>query len=136
MKDDPDYMALGVPMQPFDVLYTAHGHANVDRLPLPAERPGAAPVTIRTLMVTPEMLVLEAILPAGHVSQSHRHNDHNTVCYLVRGRMDVTINGKTFAAGPGDSWQHPRGAWHSSVVHEEAVQLEIKTPPIKTWQGA
>ena len=135
MKEDPDHMALGVPMAAFDALYTAHAQATVDRLANAPGRPESSSVTIRTLMVTPEMLVLEAILAKGHVSQSHRHDDHNTVCYLVRGQMDVTIDGKTFTARTGDSWQHPKGVWHSSVVHEESVQLEIKTPPIKTWQG-
>lgn len=136
MTDDPNRMALGTPMKPFDVLYHAHAAATVDRLAMVEGRPAVAPVTIRTLMVTPQMLVLEAILAKGHVSSRHRHDDHDTVCYLVRGHMDVTIDGKTFTARTGDSWQHPKGVWHSSVVHEECVQLEIKTPPIKTWQGA
>lgn len=136
MSENPNHMALGVPMQPFDVLYSAYKTATVDRLAMVEGRPATASVTIRTLMVTPQMLVLEAVLGKGHVSTRHRHDDHDTVCYLVRGHMDVTIDGKTFTARTGDTWQHPKGVWHSSVAHEESIQLEIKTPPIKTWQGA
>ena len=136
MNKDSDHMSRGTPMEAFKALYTAHASATVDRLAMVEGRPATAPVTIRTLMVTPQMLVLEAVLGKGHVSARHRHDDHDTVCYLARGHMDVTIDGKTFTVRAGDSWQHPKGIWHSSVAHEESVQLEIKTPPIKTWQGA
>ena len=42
--------------------------------------------------------------------------------------------GREFIAGPGDSWVHPRGVPHYSEALEDCVQIEVKSPPIRTWR--
>ena len=125
----------GTPMAPVHVHHQPHAMATVDRLPKPDGEADAGQIVIRTLMVTPQMLMLEAIIPKGNQGSHHRHDDHDTMCYLVRGHMDVTIDGKTYPVHAGDSWQHPKGVWHSSFAPEASVQLEVKTPAIKTWHA-
>ena len=45
----------------------------------------------------------------------------------------LLIGGKEFIAEPGTSWIHPRGVEHFSEALEDCEQLEIKSPPRKTW---
>ena len=44
----------------------------------------------------------------------------------------MLIAGREFIAGPGDSWVHPRGVPHYSEALEDCVQIEVKSPPIRT----
>ena len=60
-------------------------------------------------------------------------HDHESIVYLVKGRMTLTIGDKTFEAKAGDVWRHPIGVSHTSVALEDSVAIEIKSPPRKTW---
>jgi quercetin dioxygenase-like cupin family protein len=52
----------------------------------------------------------------------------------VRGRVRSTIDGVAHELGPGDGFRHPRGAVHDmAALGEEAVWVEIKSPPAVTW---
>jgi quercetin dioxygenase-like cupin family protein len=53
--------------------------------------------------------------------------------YLVKGRMQLVIDGQAFVAQAGDAWLHPQGVRHWSETLEECVAIEIKSPPRKTW---
>jgi len=90
-------------------------------------------VTVKTLMVSEQVVMLESFREAGVTDPSHRHDDHETVCYLKSGRLRVFIGEQSFVARPGDSWFHPVGVMHHAEALEDSVQLEVKVPPIKTW---
>jgi quercetin dioxygenase-like cupin family protein len=70
---------------------------------------------------------------AGVRVPSHSHDDHESVVYLIKGRMTLTIGDQTFEAKAGDVWCHPIGVSHTSVTLEDSVAIEIKSPPRKTW---
>ncbi len=97
---------------------------------------GAQPkgrVEVRRAMVGHEAVLLHVIREKGLIDPVHRHDDHETVAYLIRGRMRIVIGGEEFIAEPGTSWIHPRGVDHYSEALEDCEQLEVKTPPRKTW---
>ena len=107
---------------------------------LPLERLGAVEgvkpkgrVEVRRAMVGNEVLMLHVIREKGLIDPVHKHDDHETVAYLIRGKLRLVIGGKEFIATPGTSWIHPRGVEHFSEALEDCEQLEIKTPPRKTW---
>ena len=89
-------------------------------------------VWLKVLMSSESMLMLEVFRQKGVKDPVHRHDDHETSCYLVRGRLRLTICGDTFEAGPGDCWFHPR-VEHTSEALEDSVQVEVKSPPVRTW---
>ena len=90
-------------------------------------------VLVKPLMVGREMLMIEVHRKAGMVDPKHAHPDHESICYLVKGRVRCHIGDEVFEAVPGDTWIHPRGVphWHETI--EDCVQLEVKSPPRKTW---
>lgn len=97
------------------------------------EGAGDKRLVVKPLIAGQEMLFMEARRPQGLVDPEHAHPDHESICYLVSGRMRVVIEGESFIAEPGDAWVHPPGVKHYHEALEESVQIEIKSPPTKTW---
>lgn len=50
-----------------------------------------------------------------------------------RADKPLVIGGKEFIAEAGDAWIHPRGVPHFSEALEDCIQVEVKSPPRKTW---
>jgi len=90
-------------------------------------------VEVRRAMVGKDILMLHVFREKGLIDPVHKHMDHETVAYLIRGKLRLVIGGKEFIAGPGTSWIHPVGVEHFSEALEDCEQLEIKSPPTKTW---
>lgn len=93
-------------------------------------------VVVRRAMVGQDILMLHVVREKGLIDPLHQHDDHETVAYLIRGRLRLVIGDEEFIAEPGTSWIHPRGVPHFSEALEECEQLEIKSPPRKTWVTA
>ncbi len=88
---------------------------------------------IKALMVGDGVLVMEAHREKGLIDPEHCHEDHESICYLVSGRMRVVIAGEEFIARPGDIWKHRPGVPHYHETLEDSLQIEIKSPARKTW---
>ncbi len=88
---------------------------------------------VKAMIVGQDMVVLEVKRQKGVIDPEHAHHDHESICYLVSGKLRVVIAGDEFIAAPGDIWIHPRGVPHYHETLEDSVQLEIKSPPRKTW---
>jgi len=107
---------------------------------IPAERLDAVEgvkeqghVEVRKLMVGDELLLLHVFRKKGLIDPVHKHMDHETVAYLISGRLRLVIGGEEFIAEAGTAWMHPVGVEHFSEALEDCEQLEIKSPPRKTW---
>ncbi len=90
-------------------------------------------VEVRKLLVGEQILLLHVFRRKGLVDPVHKHMDHESMGYLIKGRLRLIIGGKEFIAEPGTSWVHPAGVDHFSEALEDCEQLEIKSPPRKTW---
>ncbi len=91
-------------------------------------------VVVRKLMVGDEILLLEVERKKGLIDPIHKHMDHESMGYLIKGRLKLIIGGEEFIAEPGSSWMHPVGVDHYSEALEDCFQIEIKSPPRKTWK--
>ena len=92
----------------------------------------------RALAITPmlvgrDMMFMEVRRPKGMIDPEHSHDDHESICYLVSGRMRVVIDGEAYEAGPGDVWVHGPGVKHYHETLEDSLQIEIKSPPRRAW---
>jgi quercetin dioxygenase-like cupin family protein len=90
-------------------------------------------VDIKPMMVGDDMLMVEFFQQAGVRIPVHVHEDHESIVYLVRGRMELAIGDTRFIAVAGDAWRHPLGVAHSSLALEDCVAVEVKSPPRRTW---
>ena len=91
-------------------------------------------VVVKKLLVGDEILMLEVFRGKGLVDPVHKHMDHESMGYLISGKLRLVIGGEEFVAGPGTAWVHPVGVDHFSEALEDCHQLEIKCPPMKTWE--
>jgi len=122
-------MYSSVPLSPTGKLFIKNAEAKADKRE-------TAPVTLRTMMVTGGVLMIEVNQGKGHKPPAHMHPDHDSILYLVKGRMSVTIGEETFMAQAGDAWHHPPGVMHWSEALEDCTIIEIKNPPRQTWPDA
>jgi quercetin dioxygenase-like cupin family protein len=90
-------------------------------------------VTVKTLVASNLVVMLESYRAKGVIDPSHKHDDHETVCFLKSGKLKLVIGEESFIAEPGDVWFHPVGVMHHAEALEESVQVEVKVPPRKTW---
>jgi mannose-6-phosphate isomerase-like protein (cupin superfamily) len=68
--------------------------------------------------------------PERH-SQTHRHNDAETVLFIESGSGTVVINTIDHFVTAGDRLCIPRGAWHSVITGREAlIFTSVQSPPI------
>jgi len=68
--------------------------------------------------------------PEKH-SQTHRHNDAETVLFIESGSGTVVINTIDHFVTAGDRLCIPRGAWHSVITgREELIFTSVQSPPI------
>jgi len=92
-------------------------------------------LTIRPMLVGENMVFIEAHRVKGQVDPLHVHEDHESVAYLIKGKLKLNIGGQEYIATPGTAWMHPAGVAHGCVALEESIQLEVKSPPRQTWVG-
>jgi quercetin dioxygenase-like cupin family protein len=83
-------------------------------------------VTMKVMMAGENMNMLEISYPAGSSSPPH---EHESVAYVISGKIKGTIEGDSVILGPGDACRHPEGVEHSVAAIKDAVSLEIKSPP-------
>ena len=84
---------------------------------------------MKPLMQGDHMIMMEMHYSAGTASHLHAHN-HESLCYVIRGRVRVVVGQDTYTLGPGDACRHPIDVPHSLEAIEDSVFLEIKSPPI------
>lgn len=64
----------------------------------------------------------------GQTVGEHMH-PHEQCGYCLKGRFELTVEGRTELIGPGDSYVIPGRASHSYVVLEDAEAVEVFSPP-------
>jgi quercetin dioxygenase-like cupin family protein len=53
---------------------------------------------------------------------------HESVVYVVKGKVKSTVGEDEFIMGPGDVCRHPIGVLHGLEAIEDSVVVEIKSP--------
>jgi quercetin dioxygenase-like cupin family protein len=84
------------------------------------------------LMVKPmlkgdEMSIMEVHYTPGVGAPLHSHT-HESLVYVVKGRVKTQVGDETYILAPGDVCRHPAGVMHGVEALEEAVTIEVKAP--------
>jgi quercetin dioxygenase-like cupin family protein len=110
-------------------------NAQIDSQPVGAieGQPNTGTFFIKPLMRGENMALLEVRVQAGAASSIHTHA-HESLIYVVSGRLKTIINNETFVLGPGDVCRHPRAVGHRVEALEDTVFVEVKSPPIESRQ--
>ncbi len=92
-------------------------------------QPNTGTMFVKPLLGGETMALIEVRLHAGVSSSLHAHG-HESLLYVVSGRLKTVVNDETFVLGPGDVCRHPVGATHRVEALEDTVFVEVKSPPI------
>jgi 8-oxo-dGTP diphosphatase len=84
-------------------------------------------IKLKSLTYGEKTHMCEFVLDAGSAIPEHSH-PHEQTGYLVSGKIDFLMEGKTFDAEPGDSWSIPGDMPHSANVIEDSVIVEVFSP--------
>ena len=90
-------------------------------------RPAVPGIRIKTLTFGDRTLMVEFRMATGSALPGHAH-PHEQTSYLVSGQIRLTIAGKSYEVGPGDSWTIGGDVAHAAEVLEEAVAIEVFSP--------
>lgn len=91
-------------------------------------------VTRRILATGGSLMTVEFHFDRGAVGALHSH-PHEQVGYVVSGRFEFTLEGKTVTLSAGDSYYVPSGAVHGAKALEEGVLLDVFTPQREDFLG-
>jgi quercetin dioxygenase-like cupin family protein len=84
-------------------------------------------IFIKPLIKGDEMTFLEIHYAAGVGSPLHTHT-HESIAYVVKGKVKSTVGSEECIMGPGDVCRHPKGVLHGLEAIEDSVVVEIKAP--------
>jgi quercetin dioxygenase-like cupin family protein len=82
---------------------------------------------VKPLMKGDEMTFLEIRYAAGVGAPLHTHT-HESIAYVVKGKVKSTVGSEEFVMGPGDACRHPTGVLHGLEALEDSIVVEIKSP--------
>lgn len=104
-------------------------YKNSDAKPVQA-LPG---LTRRTLADGQLMMVCEFTFDANVEVPLHAH-PHEQVGYLVRGHIEMTIDGKFYDLKPGDSYWALSNVLHGAHTLEPSVMVDVFSPPREDYR--
>ena len=87
----------------------------------------------RKMFVGENLLFLQVWRKKGLIDPWHQHDDHESIGYLISGKLRLIVGTTEFVATPGCAWIHPKGVPHFSEALEDCLQIEVKSPPRKNW---
>jgi quercetin dioxygenase-like cupin family protein len=89
-------------------------------------------LAVRELLWGDRAVLVEMSAPAGFAAASHVH-DHESLVYVLSGRIRATVEGEARELGPGDAVLHGAGVRHQIEALVDTRWIEIKAPPSATW---
>lgn len=90
------------------------------------------PIFGGTLLARPmiqgdEMTFLEITYEAGVGAPLHVHQ-HESIIYVVSGKVKTIVGENEYVLAPGDVCRHPAGVPHTVEAIEASVMVEVKSP--------
>ena len=84
-------------------------------------------LVLRPMLKGEQMTLLELQYQAGAKAPLHTHM-HESVIYVIGGRVKTWIGDDVYVLGPGDVARHPPGVLHTVEALEESKIVEVKSP--------
>lgn len=82
---------------------------------------------VKPLLQGDEMTIMQMVYAEGASSPMHSH-DHESLLYVISGKVQAIVGDETFTLQPGDVCRHPIGVPHNVQALEQSTFLEVKSP--------
>lgn len=90
-------------------------------------KPMVGSFNLKQLIRGDQMTLLELHYQPGVRGPIHVHA-HESLVYVVKGRVKTTIGNDVYVLDAGDAGCHPAGVPHTVEAIEESTVIEIKSP--------
>jgi len=84
-------------------------------------------LVVKPLIQGDEMTFMEIHYQPGVGAPVHSHS-HESLAYIVSGKVKMTVGDEQYILGAGDVCRHAKNVPHSVEAIEETVMIEIKSP--------
>jgi len=105
---------------------------NVEPLSLENKKIGGVPIEggaeLRVVMTGTKIQLVKINFKEGYSHGWHNHPKHESVGYLIRGKVYMKVGDEEFVLEAGDVWHHPIGVYHETKALETSEGIEIHTP--------
>ena len=81
----------------------------------------------KPLLMGEHLTFLEIQYAKGSGAPLHVHT-HESVVYVVSGKLKTTISDNEFILEPGDACLHPAGISHTVEALEDSIMVELNSP--------
>ena len=82
---------------------------------------------VKPLLQGDEMTIMQMVYAEGASSPMHSH-DHESLLYVISGKVQAIVGDETYTLQPGDVCRHPIGVPHNVEALEQSTFLEVKSP--------
>jgi quercetin dioxygenase-like cupin family protein len=96
-------------------------------------QPVAGSMRVKRLLRGRNALLVEFHAVQGTATPMHRH-EHESLLYVLQGRLRATVGSAVHELGPGDAILHPAGVEHGVEALDRSTWIEVKVPPQEAWQ--
>jgi quercetin dioxygenase-like cupin family protein len=90
-------------------------------------KPMHGTLLLKPMLKGEQMTLLELHYQPGAKAPLHTHS-HESIIYVVSGRVRTWIGDDVYDLGPGDVARHPTGVLHTVEALVESTVIEIKSP--------
>jgi quercetin dioxygenase-like cupin family protein len=73
--------------------------------------------------------LVELQFEEGFKHPHHNHPEHESIGYVISGKLQMKIDGTQYIVGAGDAWHLRAGVYHESVALENTHAVEVHSPP-------
>jgi len=91
-----------------------------------------SPSLVRQTIHTPQMTIARLRLAKGAIVPVHHHVNEQ-ITMLQSGVLRFVVGGEEVIVGAGDALRIPPHAPHSVETLEEAIAIDLFTPPREDW---
>jgi quercetin dioxygenase-like cupin family protein len=90
-------------------------------------KPMHGTLVLKPMLKGEQMTLLELHYQSGAKAPLHTHS-HESIIYVVSGRVRTWVGDDVYDLGPGDVARHPAGVLHTVEALAESTIIEIKSP--------
>ena len=84
---------------------------------------------LHVLLTGERLQIVELNLKNGFHHPRHNHPENESIGYVLKGRLHMTIDDVEYTLEPGDAWRHRAGVFHSTTALEDTAAVELHAPP-------
>ncbi len=93
-------------------------------------------VDLWVLLTGERLQMVELHIGKGFFHPLHGHPEHESIGYVISGKLRMRIGEEEHTLGPGDAWHHGVGVAHWTRALEDTRAVEIHGPPRLEYSGS